>query len=129
VSTRLPQSYDCGNCPAYCCTYPQTPVTPTDIARLAHHHGVDLPAATRKFTKRDPRTGDRVLRQRSDNAFHTACRFLDASARECSVYEARPTACRQYPGTPRCGYYDFLSAERSRQGDPELVLAAWVTDV
>lgn len=129
MPTRLPLLYDCGDCPAYCCTYPQTPVTPRDIARLADHHGIGIETATRRFTKRVPRTDERILRQRHDNAFHTACRFLDSVTRVCTVYEARPAACREYPGTPRCGYYDFLSAERSRQGDPGLVLAAWVTDV
>jgi len=29
--------------------------------------------------------------------------------------------CRSYPGDGRCGYYDFLSAERRHQEDPELV--------
>jgi Fe-S-cluster containining protein len=121
--------YDCGKCPAFCCSYPQTPVTTRDLTRIARHLDIDVETAGRKFTKRDPGSGERILGHRSDGAFLTACRFLDSDTRRCTIYEARPAACRSYPGTPRCGYYDFLSAERRRQEDPDLVLAAWVTDL
>ena len=129
MTNRLPVFYDCGKCPAFCCTYPQTDVTPRDLRRIARHFDIDLETAGRRFTKPGSAPGGRVLRQRSDNAFQTACRFLDAVTRRCTIYESRPAACRKYPGTPRCGYYDFLAAERRRQEDPDLVLAAWVTDV
>lgn len=129
MTKRLPVFYDCGKCPAFCCTYPQTPVTTRDLRRIARFLGIDVETAGRKFTKRGPEPGERILRHRSDDAFLTACRFLDSDRRSCTIYEARPAACRAYPGTPRCGYYDFLSAERLRQEDPELVLAAWVTDL
>jgi Fe-S-cluster containining protein len=96
---------------------------------MARHLGIEIEAARRRFTKRGPDPKSRVLKHRSDNAFLTACRFLDSTSRRCTIYEARPAACRGYPGTPRCGYYDFLAAERRRQEDPDLVLAAWVTDL
>lgn len=121
--------FDCQKCPAFCCTYPQTPVTAKDLRRLARHLSIDVEAAGRKYTKRGPKPGQRILKHRSDNAFLTACHFLDSATRSCTIYQARPAACRSYPGTPRCGYYDFLSAERRRQEDPDLVLAAWVTDL
>ena len=129
MTKRLPVFYDCERCPAFCCTYPQTPVTATDLRRLARHLDIDVESAGRKYTKCSPDQGKRILRQRHDNAFLTACHFLDSDTRSCTIYEARPAACREYPGTPRCGYYDFLSAERRRQEDPDLVLAAWVTDI
>jgi len=121
--------FNCEKCPAFCCTYPQTPVTAADLRRLARHLGIDVETAGRKYTKRSHDSGERILKHRSDDAFLTACRFLAFDTRDCTIYEARPAACREYPGTPRCGYYDFLSAERRRQEDPDLVLAAWVTDL
>ena len=35
---------------------------------------------------------------------------------------------RAYPGAVRCGYYDFLTAERGRQEEPDLVIAAWIAE-
>lgn len=129
ADSKLPVFYDCGKCPGFCCTYPQTPVTRQDLRRIARYLDIDVETAGRRFTKNSPDPGERVLKHRSDNAFLTACHFLDSDTRSCRIYEARPAVCREYPGTPRCGYYDFLSAERKRQEDPDLVLAAWVTDV
>lgn len=129
MTARLPVFYDCGRCPAYCCTYPRIGVTPRDLRRLAEHFGVDLDSARARFTKAGPEPGERVLRHRKDAIFGTACRYLDPGARRCTIYRARPAACRSYPGTPRCGYYDFLAAERRRQDDPALAVTAWVTDV
>ena len=47
--------------------------------------------------------------------------FLDQEKRRCSIYEARPGTCRQYPASSNCGYYDFLRFERTQQGDEEFV--------
>lgn len=129
MTARLPVFYDCGRCPAYCCTYPRIGVTPRDLRRLAEHFGVDLDSARARFTKAGPEPGERVLRHSKDAIFGTACRFLDPGARRCTIYRARPAACRSYPGAPRCGYYDFLAAERRRQDDPALAVTAWVADV
>ncbi len=129
MTKRLPKFYDCEKCPAFCCTYPHTPVTARDLRRIARHLDIDVESAGRRFTKRGLDPESRILKHRPDNAFLTACHFLDSDTRSCTIYEARPAACREYPGTQRCGYYDFLSAERRRQEDPDLVLAAWVTDL
>ncbi len=37
---------------------------------------------------------------------------------------ARPGTCRKYPGSARCGYYEFLKFEREQQGDPEWIALA-----
>jgi len=108
---------------------PQTPVTVRDVRRIARHLEIDVETAGRRFTKRGPDRDTRILKNRSDGVFLTACRFLDSEVRSCTIYQARPAACRSYPGTPRCGYYELLSAEHRRQEDPDLVLAAWVTDL
>ena len=62
-----------------------------------------------------------ILRQKADEHFKLVCRFLDSETRRCTVYEARPRICREFPGSARCGYYDFLSFERRAQEDPEWV--------
>jgi Fe-S-cluster containining protein len=125
MSDALPVFYNCNNCPAYCCSYPHTPVNKTDLRRLARHFDIDLEVARRRFTKRGASAKAMVLRQQKDDVYGSACRFLDAESRQCTVYEARPKICREHPGSVRCGYYDFLCAERHLQEDPELAATAY----
>jgi Fe-S-cluster containining protein len=122
MRTSLRVYYDCSNCPAWCCSYPNIAVAPTDLLRLAKHFGISAKEAERKFTKHSPDMERPVLRHRKDRFFGSACRFLDQKARRCTIYLARPLACRVYPGTGRCGYYDFLMAERNRQRDDSAVV-------
>ena len=112
-------SYDCSKCPAYCCTYERIEVTKRDVNRLAKHFGIDPEIALGRFTK--VVAGENVLRHQKDATFGSACMFLDLKTRRCTVYEARPGVCHEYPDKPHCGYYDFLSWERSHQEDPEFV--------
>jgi len=129
VTTPLPVFYSCSKCPAYCCSYPQIPVTPKDERRLARGLGKSVEEVRRKVTKEGLEAGTRVMRHKDDHVFLTVCRFLDGEKRRCTIYEHRPDACREYPGTVRCGYYDFLLSERRRQENGELVLTAYETDV
>ncbi|GIV03485.1 MAG: hypothetical protein KatS3mg015_2315 [Fimbriimonadales bacterium] len=109
--------YDCMNCPAWCCTYPRIPITKRDLRRIARHFDLREGQARRRFTKKGEEPGEIVLKHQKDEYFGSACVFLDVKNRRCTIYEARPNACRDYPGTVRCGYYDFLMAERTRQED------------
>ncbi len=111
--------YDCAKCPAYCCSYPQIPVTLVDVRRLARRFELPAEEAERKFTKKAP-DGTRILRHKVDHIFPSTCRFFDQEARQCTVYEHRPKICREFP-THRCGYYDFLMWERDQQNDDEFV--------
>lgn len=122
----LPIFYDCKRCPAYCCTYARIAVEPSDLVRLARRFAIPVEEATRRFTVRGATPDERVLRHRKDEIFGTACRFLDARTRRCTVYEHRPDVCREYPDSSRCGYYDFLAFERRAQDDPELTVSARV---
>lgn len=117
--------YDCDNCPAYCCSYPRVILSKKDLERLARHFGLSTREARKKFTKKGAEPGERVLRHRKDEIYGTVCRFLDRETRMCTVYDARPGICRDYPGLPRCGYYDFLEFERMLQEDPEFVSTAY----
>jgi Fe-S-cluster containining protein len=121
----LPIFYNCNRCPSYCCSYPRIPIQPEDVVRLALHFGITPEAAGRKFTKKSEVAGERILRQQPDDTYGSVCRFLDLDTRRCSIYEARPEVCRDYPGPGRCGYYDFLSFERRIQEDPEFIPSTW----
>ena len=125
MSGGLRVFYNCDKCPAYCCTYPNISVTPADLKRLAKHFGLSIAKTRDKYTKKGEEKNERVLRHRKDEHYGTACRFLDAESRQCTVYGARPRICREYPGTRRCGYYDFLCFERHIQEDPEAVATTY----
>jgi Fe-S-cluster containining protein len=116
--------FNCDKCPAYCCSYPRVVVTKRDIQRLAAHHDVSFKKARKLFTKKGEEKGERVLRHQKDHIYETVCRFLDTDTRQCTIYEGRPAICRDYPGSSRCGYYDFLSFERRAQEDPDFIPSA-----
>ena len=61
------------------------------------------------------------MRHRQDRIFTSVCMLLDQKTRRCTVYEARPAVCREYPDTKRCGYYEFLKFERAHQDDKEFI--------
>jgi len=115
--------YNCAKCPGYCCSYPLIQLTKRDVERLARHFGLEYEVARKKFTKVD--VGAKyAMRRKADVHFGRICQFFDTEKRRCTVYEARPAICRDYPGG-RCGYYDFLSAERSSQGDKDHIASTW----
>ena len=120
------RSYNCTRCPAYCCTYARIPVERRDLVRLGKHFGLLPETIRRRFTEDSDEPGERVLKHKKDPIFGTACTFLDLETRRCTVYEARPSICKDYPGTVRCGYYDMLRFERGLQGDPKLIVKARV---
>src|ERR1700678_3390123 len=96
-------SYNCSKCPGYCCSYPVIPLKKRDVQRLADHFGLSFEEARKKFTKVD---GDEpyAMRRKADPHFGKTCRFFDIVKRRCTIYTARPTICREYPGGG-CGYY------------------------
>jgi Fe-S-cluster containining protein len=113
--------YNCLKCVAYCCTYTLIPATKTDVKRLAKHFDIKPSEAEKRFTKKGDKEFPRVMRHREDDHFKTACMFLNQETRQCTVYEARPKICRDFPTQSRCGYYDFLKFEREVQDDPKWV--------
>ena len=114
-------SYDCSNCSGYCCSYPVIALIKRDVDRLAKHHGITPEVAQKKFTR--AAYGHKYLmRRKKDEHFGKICRFFDTKERRCTIYKARPAACRDYPGSARrCGYYDFLMHERRCQNDDTFV--------
>ena len=114
-------NYDCDKCPAYCCTYPLIEINKRDIARLARHFGLSYAQAETRFTKYDKGEKVRALRHQKDRHFTSVCMFLNTRTRQCTIYDARPGVCREYPDTSHCGYWEFLSFERNQQDDPEFI--------
>ena len=118
--------YDCTKCPAYCCSiYERVQVTKRDIKRLAVHFGVDVETAERRFTT--TWKGEKLLRRKADPIFGKACKFLDPATRQCTIYDARPLVCRNFPDRVRCAYYDLLQFERIQQGDDTVVPLVQIT--
>jgi uncharacterized protein len=86
---------DCGNC----CKTTSPAIHDKDVDRLAKHlkvKAVDLIAQHMEMDN----DGDYVFRS-------APCPFLGAD-NYCSVYEARPLACREYPHTNRKRFYQVL---------------------
>ena len=79
--------------------------------------------ARRQFTKQ-AHGAELAMRRKADPHYGKICRFFDTDARRCTVYEARPAVCRQYPNGRKCGYYDFLRFERKHQDDPDFIPSA-----
>ena len=100
------------------------PLKKRDVERLAKHFSLSFAKARAKFTKVD---GDEpyAMRRKADEHFGRICRFFDTTARRCTIYHARPTICREYPGGKSCGYYDFLLSERETQEDPTHIASTW----
>ncbi len=117
-------TYDCSKCPGYCCAYPVITVTKRDIERIARHLALSPEQAEAKFCRKD-HGYKRIIRRKTDEHFGRICRFFDSGNRNCSIYKARPAACRNYPGEGRCGYYDFLTFERSGQKDEDYIATTW----
>ena len=126
INEHIRSNYDCNRCPAYCCSiYERVQVTARDIKRLAKHFGVTKEIATEKFTKLFGK--ERILRRKKDPIFGQACSFLNPETRRCTIYEARPLVCREFPSRARCAYYDLLRFERKQQGDPQVLPLVKIT--
>ncbi|HET6389841.1 YkgJ family cysteine cluster protein [Hyphomicrobium sp.] len=108
--------YKCLNCPGYCCSYPVIALNKRDVERLAKHFTLKYETAKQKFT-REGHGHKYLMRRKGDKIYGRICQFFDTKKRCCTVYKARPAACRDYPGPGRCGYYDFLMHERRCQND------------
>ena len=118
--------YDCDKCIAYCCSvYDRVQVTPRDIRRLAAHFRVLPEVATERFTKLNGK--ERILRRKADRLFGQACTFLDQDTRKCTIYNARPLVCRDFPKAANCSYYDLLEFERDQQNDPDVIPLVKIT--
>lgn len=112
--------YNCLKCPGYCCSYPLIALDKRDVERLAKHHGMSFEEARKAFTKEE-HGRKYAMRRKKDEHYGKICRFFDTDERRCTIYTARPSVCRSFPGGNKCGYYDFLTFERKAQDDNDFV--------
>ena len=126
VSIHTPVKYDCDKCVAYCCSiYERVQVTPKDVRRLAAHFNVTTEVAVARFSKLNGK--ERILRRRADRLFGQACMFLNQETRKCTIYNARPDVCREFPDDSRCAYFDLIEWERKQQDDPDVIPLVKIT--
>lgn len=113
--------YNCSKCPGYCCSYPVIALNKRDVERIGKHFNLPFKSARKKYT-REAHGHKYIMRRKADKHFGRICQFFDTKERRCTIYKARPSTCREYPGkNVRCGYYDFLMHERRIQDDPAFV--------
>ena len=89
---------DCLDC-ANCCKTTSPGMHDRDVDRLAKHLRVKSSALIEQYMELDT-DGEYVFRS-------APCPFLGAD-NYCSVYEARPLACREYPHTNRKRFYQVI---------------------
>lgn len=124
--SSAPVKYDCDKCVAYCCSiYERVQVTPKDVRRLAAYFNVTTKVAVARFTKLNGK--ERILRRRADRLFGQACMFLNQDTRKCTIYNARPDVCREFPDDLRCAYFDLIEWERRQQDDPDVIPLVKIT--
>lgn len=92
------EQMDCLEC-ANCCKTTSPIFRDVDIDRLAQHLGIRPAQLVEQYLYLD-KEGDYVLH-------NSPCPFLGAD-NYCSVYEARPKACREYPHTNRKNFHQIL---------------------
>jgi Fe-S-cluster containining protein len=95
-----------------------------DAKRIAKHFGISLQVAEKRYFK-SAHGYKRVMRRKADKLFGKICQFFDTKARRCTIYQARPSTCREFPGDDNCGYWDFLAFERETQKDETYISTTW----
>jgi Fe-S-cluster containining protein len=88
IAQEIEESIDCTEC-GNCCRVATTQITERDAGRLARFLGMRLADFLRDYTTESEEEG-RILK-RTENG----CIFLRGSI--CSVYEARPNTCENFP--------------------------------
>jgi Fe-S-cluster containining protein len=90
VASKVQEGIDCTQC-ANCCRYSIVSLRAAEVARIAAYLNMDEAAVVQHFTAPDPESPQaRTLR--SDR---NGCVFLKDN--RCSIYPARPEACRNFP--------------------------------
>jgi Fe-S-cluster containining protein len=89
------QIIDCTHC-ANCCRTMDIVFTVEDIGRIADHLNMTVEEFVAVYLERDPDDGRYKARCKP-------CPFLGDDNR-CTIYDVRPTVCREYPHTDKPGF-------------------------
>jgi uncharacterized protein len=90
LATEIQRQVDCTAC-ANCCRYSTVIVGQSEIETIARHLRYETEQVRRQYTIADPEgLATRVLKSTPQG-----CIFLDGNL--CTIYEARPKACRDFP--------------------------------
>lgn len=103
----------CNYCPGYCCYRLEGAtlyLTAEDINRIARHFAISDGQVRRRYLE-----GKNTFKTRDDGS----CLFLsnDRLSRRCTIHEARPRQCREFPYDQPCPYLerqDLLEAIEPR---------------
>lgn len=89
IAEETEAQIDCLVC-ANCCKVATARLMERDVAKLAKYLRVPVGRFLRDYTTEEPEEG--LILNRDDE---TGCVFLNG--KECTVYDARPTSCRDFP--------------------------------
>jgi Fe-S-cluster containining protein len=89
IAEQIEDQIDCTQC-ANCCRVATTKITDRDAERLSKFLGMRIADFLRDYTVRSDEEG--LVLKRDDDS---GCVFLSGNL--CSVYEARPTTCENFP--------------------------------
>lgn len=92
VAAEIQPQINCTAC-ANCCRYSVVSVSQAEIESIARHLGVGPGEVLERCTVPDPEAPARRLLRSGTSG----CVFLDGNL--CTVYLARPQACREFPHT------------------------------
>lgn len=90
IAGDVQKQIDCTTC-ANCCRCSTVSVGSREIGKIATHLGITPEHAVRTYTVPDPD----ALSRRILASSHEGCTFLSGNL--CSIYPARPKACRDFP--------------------------------
>jgi Fe-S-cluster containining protein len=92
IAEEIEEQIDCTAC-ASCCRVASIKITGRDAQKLAKELGVSLDRFQADYTEQSPEEG--LVLKRTESG----CVFLDGNL--CSVYEARPQTCANFPHLTR----------------------------
>jgi Fe-S-cluster containining protein len=92
----------CNYCPGYCCySLPGASlyITAEDINRMGRHFGISDGEVRKRFIE-----SRNTFKTRADGS----CIFLENGkvSKRCSIHEARPRQCREFPYDKPCPYLE-----------------------
>jgi Fe-S-cluster containining protein len=90
VAEDIEDQIDCRVC-ANCCKIAETNLQERDVEKLARHLSISPKQFIAEYTTMSAQEDDEVILRRTE----AGCIFLDGN--DCSVYEARPATCEDFP--------------------------------